>query len=293
MTIPVLALTLTAAVLTAACDDSTSTKADTNTTDAATAPADATTTVDATSPDVPAPPDTTAKDVAVDSGVMDVKADVAVDSGPNPDTGGWTGPADLEVCALTGTFSLVIDNPYLPFTVGAKLVVEGLEAGTDPGKFEREVLDETLDIGGVTARVVLKTSYEGEDLDEVVEIAREYYAQAADGTVCFFGEESDAYEDEVLVDSGGWLAGDDGALAGIAMPGAPVLGLVFTRVYLPAEEEVSQGEVTAIGEATVTPAGTFDDTLTVLEEGPSIKKYARGVGEIYDDGMELSSHSSP
>ena len=37
-------------------------------------------------------------------------------------------------------------------------------------------------------------------------------------------------------------------------------------------------------------AGTFDDTLTILEPGPSIKKYARDIGMIYDDGIELISH---
>jgi len=44
-----------------------------------------------------------------------------------------------------------------------------------------------------------------------------------------------------------------------------------------------------------TPAGTLDDTMTVMEEdseevGVSIKRYARDIGEIYDDGITLVSY---
>ena len=55
-------------------------------------------------------------------------------------------------------------------------------------------------------------------------------------------------------------------------------------------EGVETGEITEVGTSTETPAGTFADTLTVLEDGPSLKKYARGIGEIYDDGVELVSY---
>ena len=48
-------------------------------------------------------------------------------------------------------------------------------------------------------------------------------------------------------------------------------------------------EITAIGQTVQTPAGTFDDCLFILEEGPSLKKYASGIGMIYDDGVELIS----
>jgi len=64
--------------------------------------------------------------------------------------------------------------------------------------------------------------------------------------------------------------------------------MVFVMVHGP--DSVETGEITHVGVPTVTPAGTFPDTVVVLEDGPSIKKYARGVGEIYDDGLELISY---
>ena len=64
--------------------------------------------------------------------------------------------------------------------------------------------------------------------------------------------------------------------------------MIFERFH--DEEEVESGEITHLGEPTTTPAGTFDDTLTILEDGESIKKYARDIGEIYDDGIELISY---
>lgn len=206
------------------------------------------------------------------------------------DAGSWPGPAELAVCAPhNGPFSLVIDNPYLPLTVGAFREVGGLEAGVDPARYEATVLDETKEILGIATRVVMIRAFEGAGEEEqLVEVAREFYAQAPDGTVCVFGEEEDVYEDGVVIDSDGWEAGEDGLWAGIAMPGSVSVGLTFTRGIFP--PDIETGEVTEVGVSVTTPAGTFDDTITILEEGPSIKKFARGIGEIFDDGLELLSY---
>src|SRR5512134_3804896 len=101
------------------------------------------------------------------------------------------GPADdfeeleLSVCGEAGApFTLEIDNPFFPLPVAHHLVLEGDEDGTTI-RVEITVLDETEDVGGVTTRVVEEAEYED---DEVVEIARNFFAQASDGTVCYFGE---------------------------------------------------------------------------------------------------------
>ena len=181
---------------------------------------------------------------------------------------------DPGVCAPeNGPFSTTIDNPYFPLTVGAVHVLEGLEGGTQKGRYQLTVPNETVAIAGVVTRVVEKRhALEGDPPDP----ERAYFAQAPDGTVCIFGEE------------GAWQAGKEGYVPGIFMPGAPAVGMVFVMVHGP--DSVETGEITHVGVPTVTPAGTFPDTVVVLEDGPSIKKYARGVGEIYDDGLELISY---
>ena len=108
--------------------------------------------------------------------------------------------------------------------------------------------------------------------------------------MCSFGETEDLFEDGEFLETEGWAAGEDGALPSIAMPGTPDVGLIFYASYRPEDEEVEQSEITAIGDTATTPAGTFDNVMTVVEVGPSIKKYAFGVGEIFDDGLELASY---
>jgi hypothetical protein len=202
--------------------------------------------------------------------------------GSDDDGGGadaTTGEIDISVCAAeNGPFTAEVDNPYLPFEVGAVHVLEGLEAGTDLARFRIEVLDQTSAVGGVTTQVVQKQG----ELADAGPPELSYYAQAPDGTVCLFGEDEDS--DGTLE----WEAGVDETLAGIYMPGSPAVGQTFEMAHGP--DGVESGEITFLGEPTETPAGTFDDTLTVLEDGPSIKKYARGIGEIYDDGIELISY---
>ena len=190
---------------------------------------------------------------------------------------------DISNCdPANGPFSLVIDNYYLPFVVGAFHVLEGQEAGEHFTRIELEVPDETKEVAGVVTRVVKKKSW---DDGELVGDEELYYAQAPDGTVCNFGEAEDVYEGGVVVETDGWIAREDGAMAVIAMPSAPAVGQIFDKYH--DDEEVELAEVTHVGETTETPAGTLEDTITVLEEGSSIKKYARDIGEIYDDGIEL------
>lgn len=192
------------------------------------------------------------------------------------DPGPQAGEIDVAVCqAENGPFSADVDNAYLPFVVGSVHVLEGLEGGTEMAHIELEVLDQTIEVGGVTARIVAETS--GTDPPQ-----QEYFAQAPDGTVCAFGEDEDV--DGVME----WEAGVDGHLAGIFMPPIPVVGMTFEMFHGP--DLVERAEITHVGEPTQTTADLFDDTVTVLEDGPAIKKYARGVGMIYDDGIELVSY---
>jgi hypothetical protein len=77
---------------------------------------------------------------------------------------------------------------------------------------------------------------------------------------------------------------------GIMMPANPYVGQTYTMEYAPGIT-IETAEIMSMGETYVTPAGTFNNVLTVLENGVSIKKYAPGVGMIYDDGIVLVSYS--
>lgn len=94
---------------------------------------------------------------------------------------------DISVCdPEVGMFSLVIDNGFFPLVVGAETVLEGVDDEGVEIRVEISVLDETEEVAGVTTRVVVETEFED---GELVEISRNFYAQAPDGTVCYFGED--------------------------------------------------------------------------------------------------------
>jgi len=186
---------------------------------------------------------------------------------------------DISVCAAeNGPFTPEIDNPYLPFVVGSIHKLEGDEGETDYACFRVVVPGDTAEMGGVTARVVEKIGCEDGGVEEP---ERTYFAQAPDGTVCIYGED------------GEWEAGQDGYEAAIFMPGAPAVGMIFETTHGP--DGVQTGEITELGVSFETPAGLLDDTMTVMEEdseevGASIKRYARDIGEIFDDGIVLVSY---
>ena len=80
-----------------------------------------------------------------------------------------------------GGFSLNIDNEFLPFAVGMVNVLQ------DPVIEVRvSVLGQTELVDGVTTRVI--EEYELEN-GQLVEISRNWFAQHADGTVYYFGED--------------------------------------------------------------------------------------------------------
>ena len=199
------------------------------------------------------------------------------------------GTLDIAVCAPeNGPFTLEIDNEFFPLVPGTASVLEGDEDG-ELVRVEMTVLDETEDVAGVTTRVL----EERESADgELVEISRNFFAQAPDGTVCYFGEDVDIYEGgEIVGQEGEWRAGQGGAEAGIQMPAAPEVGQSYYQEYAP-DVAMDFGEIVAMGEPLTTPAGDFTDTLEVLESSPldsgtSTKIYVRGVGMAVDETMLL------
>jgi len=191
-----------------------------------------------------------------------------------------------------GPFSLTIDNSFFPVVVGNQNVLEGEDDEGAMIRLEISVLDETEEVAGVTARVV----EEREFVDgELVEVSRNFFAQAPEGTVCYFGEDVDIFEGGVVVShEGAWRAGENANLPGIIMPANPEVGMVFSQESAPGIAE-DQAEVIALGETIEVPAGTFDDTLTTEDCNPlgggakDNKVYVRGIGLSIDEDADLIS----
>jgi hypothetical protein len=189
-------------------------------------------------------------------------------------------------------FSTNIDNEFFPLTLATELVLEGEDDG-ETVRVEITVPGDTEEVAGVETLVMIETEYED---GELVEVSRNFIAQAADGTVCYFGEDVDDYDNGVIVShSGEWRAGENGALPGILMPGDPQVGDAFYQESAPGVAE-DMSAVIAIGEPIAVPAGDFDDTLTAEDCNPmeeaetDVKVYVRGIGLAIDEEAELISY---
>ncbi|MBI4509486.1 MAG: hypothetical protein HY698_07600 [Deltaproteobacteria bacterium] len=203
---------------------------------------------------------------------------------------------DPSTCLPTnGPFTLAITNTYFPLPVGRNLVLSGEDAEGVVVRVEVNVLDQTEVVFGVTTRVVEVKEFED---GELVEIARDFYAQAPDGTVCYFGEDVDEYDRGKVVGHGGaWRAGEGGNVPGIIMPSQPRPGTQFAQESAPGIAE-DRSAVVAVGVRVSVPAGTFENAAFFLDwnplEGQTIldgedKVYAPGIGLVVDDVATLVS----
>jgi hypothetical protein len=193
------------------------------------------------------------------------------------------------------TFTIDIDNPFFPLPVGQRLVLEGEEGGQHL-LVRITALNAIETVAGVRTRVI--EEYEAND-GRVVEVSRNFFAQAQDGTVCYFGEIVDMYDGagNVTSHAGSWRAGVDANRPGIFMPPSLEVGLAFQQEIAPGIAE-DQAQVIAVGARTAVPAGTFEDTVTLRDGSPldgstGNKVYARGIGLIVDGPARLTRYSSP
>jgi len=186
-------------------------------------------------------------------------------------------------------------NPYFILDPGHELHLVG-----DEDKEEVDltitVLGDTRDItipglGTVRTRVV----EEREKADgELKEISRNFFAICEETSdVFYFGEEVDNYEGGVIVSHGGaWLAGTNGAMPGLIMPGSFLLGSRYFQEVAPGVA-LDRGENTGMNQLVTVPAGSFPGSVTVLEtsalerNSKGTKIYAPGVGLIADGTVLL------
>ncbi|NOT31757.1 MAG: hypothetical protein HOP15_15030 [Planctomycetes bacterium] len=206
------------------------------------------------------------------------------------------GAQDKDARAFTDQFDYAVGelassgtNPYFVLEPGYVLSFEGKGE-----TLTITVLDETKKVGDVETRVVEERET---DDGELVEVSRNYFAiSKRTNDVYYFGEDVDNYSDGKLTDHGGsWLAGQNGARAGLLMPGTPLLGARHYQEVAPGAA-LDRAEIQSLSETRETPAGKFERVLKVEETTPlepdekEHKYYARGVGLLGDGGMKLTKY---
>ncbi len=189
-------------------------------------------------------------------------------------------PVDLDPAEFTAD----VTNPWFPLEPGTRWIYRET---TEDGEEVRVVVTATAVTreiaNGVTARIVRDTvTLDGEILEDTLD----WYAQDADGTVWYLGEDTAEFENgEVSTRDGSFEAGVDGAQAGVIMPASPEVGMTYRQEYYKGEAE-DRGEVLALGQHASVPAGDYDglvqtaDTIPLEPDVLEHKYYADGVGLV-------------
>lgn len=167
-------------------------------------------------------------------------------------------------------FTTRVDNPLLPLTVGSSwryAVTRDSGPERRPRTLAVSVGPGTRTVAGVATRVVrLRLGARGWE---------EYFAQDHAGNVWSFGSTERG---------AAWLAGRNGAAAGLAMPARPRLGDGYAVHDAPGvTRDVVQ--VTDLDATASVPLGTYDDLLETVTTsdrttGETVTLYRRGLGPV-------------
>ena len=188
-------------------------------------------------------------------------------------------------------------NPYFPLTVGYQWTLEGEDDGVAVRAL-LTVLKKTRTIDGFEAAVIEEREWE-EDEDtgeeELVEISWNYYSEAADGTVCYRGEDVDDIEDdEVVGHEGRWCSDDAGSNAGIFMPADLEPGVIFLQEDAPGIA-LDGAKIVGTGPVTDVFGGPYSDAVrlqefSLLDGGKAdVKWFGNGVGILIDGPLFLTN----
>jgi len=173
------------------------------------------------------------------------------------------------------------NNSWLPLVPGYQSVVDGtLFRGRRELHHRRRqtVTDVVKQVNGVRTVLVLDQDI---DAGQIVEQALDYYAQDKNGNVWYLGSYTEAYEGGQFVNANdAWLAGVNGATAGVAMMANPKAGQPqYLQASIPGRETLT-AEVAKLGQSKCVPFRCFSKVLAILEAGTEFKYYAAGVGAI-------------
>ncbi|MEX1263382.1 MAG: hypothetical protein WEE66_05515 [Actinomycetota bacterium] len=203
---------------------------------------------------------------------------------------GYGGPSDAaakdkRVDLDKPTFSnpTSITNPLFSRDTVSQVIQLGAE-GKDKLRFEVTNLPETKFIKWNGQRVETRVTHFVAYMNgRILEVATDFYAQADDGSVWYFGENVDNYENGVIVDhEGTWLAGKDGP-PGMIMPADPKVGDVYRPENIPGlvfeEVTVKRTGVTVNGPRGPVPGAVFVQER-LMDGTIEDKIFAPGYGEF-------------
>ena len=180
-----------------------------------------------------------------------------------------------------------VDNKFFPLEPGTTFVYKGEEEGV-PSRNTVEVTHGTKTILGVDTTVVHDSVFKGKGNKEyLAENTFDWYAQASDGTVCYFGEDTKELDrnGNVISTAGTWEAGQDGAQAGIIMEAHPKVGDTYQQEFAAGVAE-DMAKVLSLDKSACVPYGCFNHLLLTKEWTPlepdvvEHKYYAKNIGFI-------------
>ena len=211
----------------------------------------------------------------------------------NPSSTTWKSSFDMQHC----DFASIGANTYFILEPGYRLILGNEEEqDTEQLQLVITVTNETKMVNEIETRVVQERETEN---GELVEISRNYFAVCRPSNdIYYFGEEVDDYEaGEIISHEGAWLAGIDGARAGIIMPGKLEVGFKHYQEIAPGIAE-DRAEIISLNETLETPAGVFTNVLKTEETNPlkpeerEFKYYAPEIGLIQDETLQLLNYTS-
>jgi hypothetical protein len=178
-----------------------------------------------------------------------------------------------------------VTNPLFPIANLRSAILNG-SVEDKPFKVETTLLPGTRIIGWPDGKQVetLVSQYVAYLDGRIEEVALDFYAQADDGSVWYFGEDVFNYQEGLIGDTEGtWIAGQEGPPAMI-MPADPQLGDVYRPENIPGLvfEEVT---VKRVGETVEGPRGPVKGAIIAEElhqDGMrEDKTFAPGYGEFF------------
>jgi hypothetical protein len=176
-----------------------------------------------------------------------------------------------------------VDNPWFPLVPGTTFVYRGVKDG-EPTRDVVHVTSRVRVVDGVRCIAVTDRLYAS---GRLAERTTDWYAQDRRGNVWYFGEATGELDraGHVTSTEGSWLAGRNGAKAGIYMTARPTVGQSRLQEYYKGHAEDHFAVVSLRARVSV-PYTTSNRALltkewTPLEPGTlDHKYYVRGIGNV-------------
>jgi hypothetical protein len=175
-------------------------------------------------------------------------------------------------------FTDQVTNPWLALKPGARWEYHS----TDGAKRLVTVTGEQVEVEGVEATVVHTEEYAAGT--ELTAVRDDLYAQDRAGNVWLLGRRVRTGQGQ------SWLAGTDGARAGLAMAAVPRRGDGYAVADARGADE-DRALVVSTNASTATPVATYEHGVlveysSVLQPGEEIRRtYARGAGLVSEDDV--------